>query len=62
MWRTPDFEPNRVAVGAGPAIAYLPCRITHRAHGGWSSCAQRASCLYHSDSLYLPLGRLLIRL
>jgi hypothetical protein len=62
MWCTAGFARDRVACAAGSVTDPPPFRIAHTAHRGWSSGAHQTFCAFHADSLYLPLGRLLIRL
>jgi hypothetical protein len=62
MWRMVGFALPRMALAAGSLSRPLPLRITLTVHGGWSSRAHPTAYVAHAGALYLPLGRLLIRL
>jgi hypothetical protein len=53
---------HRVAISAGCPTGRLPLRITSRVYGGRLCRPHLTRCAFHTDSLYLPLERLLIRL
>ncbi len=62
MWCMAGFACDRVACAAGSVTDPLPLRLVPTARRTWSSGAHRTFCASHPDMLYLPLGRLLIRL
>jgi hypothetical protein len=62
MWGMAGFRRNRGTCAAGSVTDPLPFRITYAAQRGWPSGLHPPLCAFHADVLYLPLGRLLIRL
>jgi hypothetical protein len=62
MWCIAGFARDRGACAASSVTDPLPFRITYTAHRGWSSGMHPPCCAFYADALYLPLGRLLIRL
>jgi hypothetical protein len=62
MWCMAAFACDRAAGAAGFVTVCLPYCIAPMVRRIWSSGAHRTFCASHPDSLYLPLGRLLIRL
>jgi hypothetical protein len=62
MWCIADFARNRGACAAGSVTDPLAFRVIYTAHRGWSSGMHPPFGAFHTNALYLPLGRLLIRL
>jgi hypothetical protein len=60
--RTAGFMLHRIAFSTGPMRGRLARSIVNRVHGEPSSPTPLACSHSHTGSLYLPLGRLLIRL
>jgi hypothetical protein len=60
--RMAGFALHRIAYSTGPIRGRLTRFIANSAHEARSSCTLLTCCRFYKGSLYLPLGRLLIRL